>query len=157
MRLEPDIARVAALIGEPSRTALLTVLLDGASRPASELAAAAGVSPTAASGHLAKLVQGRLLLAETAGRHRYYRLAGPEVATAVEALAQLTELPAVLRPPRLSPAAQALRAARSCYDHLAGRLAVAVAAALEARGHLVRGEGQIYQTGDEDARRWFAR
>jgi DNA-binding transcriptional ArsR family regulator len=157
MRIEPNIARVAALFGEPSRAAILTVLLDGRSLPAGELARTAGVSVTGASGHLAKLVNGDLLAVEVEGRHRYYRLASPAVAAVIEDLAQLAGRPTLFSLPELSPAAKALRLARSCYDHLAGELAVAIAAALEGRKYLIRGEGRRYNIGGESARRWFAR
>lgn len=157
MRIEPNIAQLAALFGEPSRSAILTVLLDGRSLPAGELARTAGVSVTAASGHLAKLVEGNLLAMEVEGRHRYYRLSGPKVATVIEELAELAGRPAVLGLPKLSPAATALRSARSCYDHLAGELAVAVAGALEKKKYLVRGEGKRYELGGMAARRWFTR
>lgn len=92
---------------------------------------------------------------EREGRHRYYRLASEAVATVIEDLAHLAKLPLVLTQPRLSPAAQALRQARSCYNHLAGELAVAIALALEERGYLRRGEGKRYDLGGEGARRWF--
>ncbi|HEX3817312.1 MAG TPA: helix-turn-helix domain-containing protein [Chthoniobacterales bacterium] len=157
MRVEPNIAQLAALFGEPSRSAMLTVLLDGRSLPAGELARATGVSATAASGHLAKLVDGNLLAVEVEGRHRYYRLAGSKVATVIEELAQLAGRPAILSLPKLSPDASALRLARSCYDHLAGELAVAIASALEKRNYLVRGEGKRYEMGGTAARRWFMR
>ena len=156
MRIEPNIAPVASLFGEPSRAAILTVLLDGRALPAGELARVAGLTPTAASGHLGKLVEGRLVTVQNAGRHRYYRLAGAAVATAIEALAQLTPRPVCLALPPLSPAARALRHARSCYNHLAGELAVDVAQALEARGYLLRGPDRRYELGGEAARRWFA-
>ena len=157
MRIEPNIARIGALFGESSRAAILTVLLDGRALPAGELASAAGVSPTTASGHLAKLVAGRLLAVEVGGRHRYYRLAGPAVATVIEDLAQLAPVPAVLQQPKLSPPARALRLARTCYDHLAGEVAVAIAAALEERAYLARGEKRIYRVSGEVALAWFAR
>jgi len=157
MRIEPNIAQVASLFGESSRAAILTVLLDGRSLPASELAYAAGVGTTAASGHLAKLVAGGLLVLEAEGRHRYYRLAGSEVAAVIEDLAQLTKQPAILTLPKLSLAAKALRRARTCYDHLAGELAVSIAVALEKREYLVRGEGKRYELGGEAAHRWFAK
>jgi DNA-binding transcriptional ArsR family regulator len=133
MRGEPNIATIAALIGDPARAAILTALTDGRALPAGELAVSAGLSPSAASAHLAKLLEGGLLLLEREGRHRYYRLAGPGVAAALESLAVISVQPscvAVARPPQ----AQALRYARSCYDHLAGELGVAIALALEDRG-----------------------
>src|SRR5215471_3066174 len=84
MRDEPDVASVAALIGDPSRTAMLAALADGRALPAGELAAAAGLSLSGASAQLARLTQGGLLTVEREGRHRYYRLAGPQVAAAPE-------------------------------------------------------------------------
>ena len=157
MRIEANIAPVAALFAEPSRAAIMSVLLDGRALPAGELATLAGVSPTAASAHLAKLIDGGLLSVEVEGRHRYYRLANTGVAQVIEELALLTKKPAIFRTPPLPRAARALRHARSCYDHLAGELAVAIAAALENRGWLVRGEGKRYEFGKEEGRKWFAR
>jgi DNA-binding transcriptional ArsR family regulator len=124
-----DVAAVAALIGEPARAAVLMALADGRALAATTLAAEASVAPSTASEHLARLVDGGLVSVEAAGRHRYYRLARPEVAEAVEALARL----APHRPIRsLSQGthAAALRRARTCYDHLAGRLGVALLDAL---------------------------
>src|SRR6185437_1475224 len=111
---------------------MLMTLADGRALPAGELAWAAGVTAQTASGHLAKLLDGRLLCCESEGRHRYYRLAGPEVARLLEQLACLAPPVAVARKP-LSREAKALRHARRCYDHLAGELGVAVTAALEQR------------------------
>ena len=141
MEREPGIATVAALIGDIGRAAMLTALVDGRALPAGELAAAAGLSPPAASAHLARLTDGGLLAVERAGRHRYYRLAGPEVAAILEALASHAGQP--LRPTAArTPQVRALRHARTCYDHLAGELGVAVAAALENRGLLVPAGGK---------------
>jgi len=140
MRGEPDIASVAALIGDPSRTAMLAALADGRALPAGELAAAAGLSLSGASAQLARLTQGGLLTMEREGRHRYYRLAGPQVAAALEGLALLAMTPS--RPRARSPAAEALRRARTCYDHLAGELGVALAQTLEDRGLVTAGEGK---------------
>jgi DNA-binding transcriptional ArsR family regulator len=156
VRVEPNIAPVAALFGEPSRAAILTVLLDGRALPAGELAAIAGLSPTAASGHLLKLIHGGLLAVHVEGRHRYYRLANAAVATVIEDLAQLSGGPPCFSLPKLPPSLLALREARTCYDHLAGELSVAIAAALEMRGWLRRGEGKRYEIGDESGRKWFA-
>jgi DNA-binding transcriptional ArsR family regulator len=140
MRDEPDVASVAALIGDPSRAAMLAALVDGRALPAGELAAAAGLSLSGASAQLARLTEGGLLTMEREGRHRYYRLAGPQVASALEGLAQLAVTPR--RPRARSPAAEALRRARTCYDHLAGELGVTLAQALEERGLVVAGEGK---------------
>ena len=111
----------AAVLGDPTRAAIVLALMDGRSRPAKRLALDAGVTAQTASVHLRKLVEARMLAWEGRGRCKYFRLAGPDVAHAVEAL---SELDAIDR--RLSPAAQDLRFARCCYDHLAGRLGVAV-------------------------------
>lgn len=141
MRDEPNIAIVAALIGDTGRAAILAALVDGRALPAGELAAAAGLSPPAASAHLAKLTDGGLLTVEREGRHRYYRLAGPEVANVLESLACLI---GQLSPSQVTrgPQARALRHARTCYDHLAGELGVAGAAALEGHGVLTSAEGK---------------
>jgi DNA-binding transcriptional ArsR family regulator len=137
--MDANIASPAALIGDPARAAMLLALLDGRALPATQLAWTAGVTPQAASNHLAKLADGGLLAVSRQGRHRYYRLAGPQVAQALEALARLNPVPKPLDPP-LSPKARRLREARTCYDHLAGRLGVALADALE-RGALIEPDG----------------
>jgi DNA-binding transcriptional ArsR family regulator len=133
--MEANIALPAALIGDPVRAAILSALCDGRAQPASALAYAARVTPQSASNHLAKLLEGGLLAVESEGRHRYYRLASPQVATAIEALAHLAPPIRSLDAP-LTSKARRLRFSRSCYDHLAGGLGVAVAAELEARGYL---------------------
>lgn len=137
--MEANVALPAALIGDPTRAAMLLALLDGRALPATQLAWSAGVSPQAASNHLSKLADGGLVTVARQGRHRYYRLAGPEVAQALEALSRLTPTPKPLDPP-LSPTARRLREARTCYDHLAGRLGVALADAFERNG-LIEGDG----------------
>lgn len=130
-------AATAALIGEPSRLAMLTATLDGRALTAGELARVAGVTPQTASGHLAQLAGAGLLQVLQQGRHRYYRLASAEVANLLESLMQATasSLPAV-RLPAPGPRDAALRRARSCYDHLAGRLGVGLGDALVERGCL---------------------
>jgi DNA-binding transcriptional ArsR family regulator len=133
--MDANIALPAALIGDPARAAILSALCDGRAQPASALAYAARVTPQSASNHLAKLLEGGLLAVETEGRHRYYRLASPQVATAMEALAHLAPPVRSLDAP-LTAKARRLRFCRSCYDHLAGRLGVAVAAELEGQGYL---------------------
>jgi hypothetical protein len=114
---------------------MLVALLDGRSLPASELAAIAGVKAPTASAHLAQLVAGGLVTDRRLGRHRYFTLAGPEVADAVEALQRIAPRQAV-RSYRQSAAAERLAEARSCYDHLAGRTALRLADALVAEGSL---------------------
>lgn len=137
--MEANVALPAALIGDPVRAAMLLALFDGRALPATQLAWIAGVSPQAASNHLAKLNDGGLVAVTRQGRHRYYRLSGPDVAAALEAL---THLAPALRPldPPLSPKARKLCEARTCYDHLAGRLGVALADAFEREG-LIAADG----------------
>ena len=112
---------------------MLAALGDGRSLPASALAAEAGVAPSTASGHLARLVEGGLLAAESRGRRRYFRLCGPEVAEALEALACIAPREPV-RSLRQATRVEALHSARTCYDHLAGRLGTALMDALLERG-----------------------
>lgn len=132
----PYIAEVAALIGDAARADMLLSLKDDGVLSASELAHVAGVAPNTASGHLAKLTQARLIAVERQGRHRYYRLASPEVAEALEALEVLAVKAASrARPPQGRE--DAIRFARSCYDHLAGELGVKLTWALVDQGHLV--------------------
>jgi DNA-binding transcriptional ArsR family regulator len=143
MGLPPTITAAAFLIADPARSAILMALLDGRARPAGELAYAAGVTAQTASAHLGKLRAGGLLSVETQGRHRYYRLAGPHVAQALEHLAAIRpQGPVRRRAP--SAEARALRFARCCYDHLAGHLGVAVTEALQARDFLRPAEGGRY-------------
>src|ERR1700755_565811 len=134
--MEANIATPAALIGDPVRAALLLALFDGRVMPATALAWQVGVSPQTASNHLSKLVAGGLLSVTAKGRCRYYRLASPQVAHALEALAVLGPPPRELNHPH-SPQARRLRDARSCYDHLAGKLGVALTDALEANGWII--------------------
>jgi DNA-binding transcriptional ArsR family regulator len=137
---DSDIASVGALVADRGRCRILLALGDGRALPASRLAAEAGVSPATASSHLAKLTGAGLLAVEAHGRHRYYRLAGPAVGELIEALQRLAPA-APVRSLRQGTRAQALRSARTCYDHLAGRLGVGVMSALLERGHLVGGDG----------------
>lgn len=124
-----DVASIAFLIGDPARCAMLHALLGGSALPAGELARAAGIAPATATGHLRKLVHAGLVQAVAQGRHRYHRLSGPQVASALEALALLAP-PIPVRSLRQSRTAHALAEARTCYDHLAGHLGVAVSEAL---------------------------
>ncbi|MGN6233350.1 MAG: ArsR/SmtB family transcription factor [Trinickia sp.] len=155
MSLQPAIASAAFLIADPARAAMLTSLVDGRARPASELAFAAGITAQTASSHLAKLLAGGLLTVETEGRHRYYRLAGSHVAVALETLASIgPEIHPRSRP--LSADAQRLRFARCCYDHLAGRLGVAVTQALVRRGYLIGADDKRFDVMPAGAA-WLAR
>ncbi len=132
---DADIATVAALVGEPARAAVLMALLDGRALSASTLAAEAGVAASTLSGHLARLVDGGLLRVEASGRNRYFRIARPEVGDALEALARLAPRRPI-RSLRQATHAEAIRRARTCYDHLAGRVGVALLDALVAGGEL---------------------
>ena len=124
-----DLAPAAALIADPTRAAILSALLPGRPLAAGELARLAGVGAATASFHLAKLLDGGMVTVARQGRHRYYRLAGHEVATALEAIGLISPgVPA--RTLRQSREAEALAQARTCYDHLAGRAGVELLAAL---------------------------
>ena len=133
-------ARTAALIGDPARASMLAALLDGRALTATELARVAGVTPQTASGHLARLTEGGLLCVARQGRHRYHRLASAAVAGMLESLmsvsGELADDAGATRAPRVGPHDKALRLARTCYDHLAGEVAVAIADAMAARGEI---------------------
>ena len=131
-----DFSRVAFLLGDPVRARMLAILMNGQARSASELALDGGVAPSTASTHLAQLVQAGLLERVSQGRHRYFRLAGPQVAQVVEAMMGLT--PPSLR--RVGPADPQLRRARVCYDHLAGELAVHWRKQMQRQGYLLPGD-----------------
>ncbi|MFN2561102.1 MAG: ArsR/SmtB family transcription factor [Jatrophihabitans sp.] len=136
-----DIAPVAALLADRTRARIIAALVDGRALPASVIAQESGVSASTTSEHLARLVTGGLLHVEPSGRHRYYRLAGPDVAAAVEALAVIAPQPPVTSL-RESTRAAAMRRARTCYDHLAGRVGVGLMQAFVDRGALVRVDGR---------------
>ena len=130
-------AEIAALAGDPARAGMLHALMDGRALTATELAQVAGVTPQTASGHLARMTAAGLLGMEKQGRHRYHRLASPAVARMVEGIMQVAAQVATRRKAVVTgPRDAALRSARTCYDHLAGRLAVAVTDAMVASGHL---------------------
>ncbi|UVK39588.1 winged helix-turn-helix domain-containing protein [Mesorhizobium sp. AR10] len=142
MREGPDIARIASLVGDPARANMLTALMGGTALTASELALEAGVSLPTASSHLGKLMEGGLLTVASQGRHRYYGLAGPQVAGMIEAI---TGVAASVGPQRVRPGPRdaAMRVARVCYDHLAGEQAVAMLDRLVERQILVREDKEI--------------
>jgi len=126
------IAETAALVGDPARANMLAALMDGRALTASELARVGGVAPQTASGHLARLTEAGLLAVERQGRHRYHRLASPSVAHMLESIMSVAaDLGGTGANRRSSvvvgPRDQALRRARTCYDHLAGQVAVALA------------------------------
>lgn len=139
------LAEHAALMGDPARANMLVALMAGQALTAGELALSAGVTAQTASGHLGKMVQSHLLAVEKQGRHRYYRLASAQVAHALETLMALSS-EAPKRPRRVGPKDIALRTARTCYDHIAGRLGVALADSLQQQGHVEFGEGAVRVT-----------
>jgi DNA-binding transcriptional ArsR family regulator len=148
MSADVRMAEVAALVGDPARANILAALMGGQALTASELAYAASVSPQTTSGHLGKLSDGRLISCIKQGRHRYYRIATPRVAEMLEGImAVVADLPARHRP--VSALDEAMRAARTCYDHVAGKLGVGLTDALCARGHLVLADegGEITASG----------
>jgi DNA-binding transcriptional ArsR family regulator len=140
-------AEIAALVGNPARANILSALMDGGSLSAGELAFAAGVSPPTASGHLAMLSDAGLVLREKRGRQMHYRLASREIGHMLESIMAV----AVVGAPRQRPwrGEESLRIARTCYDHLAGHLGVALADALTGRGHVLLGEdgGEVTKGG----------
>src|SRR3954449_7471706 len=140
MQGDLDIAAAAAVLAEPSRARILLALMDRRALPASVLASEAGVAPSTAREHLARLVDTGFLTVERHGRHRYFRIAGPPVADVVEALGAVAP-EAPVRSLREGTRAHALRQGRTCYDHLAGRLGTALMGALIERGLLTGGDG----------------
>jgi DNA-binding transcriptional ArsR family regulator len=134
--IAPQLAELAGLIADPGRARILSRLMDGGAQTASELALLAGVTPQTASWHLSRLVQRALLKVERRGPRRLYRLATPLVAQMLEGMMTV----AVTGPQASRPSARIddqMRRARTCYDHLAGELGVAVTDALRERGYLV--------------------
>lgn len=129
-------AELGLLLGEPARAAMLAALMDGRALSAGELATVAGVAPQTASGHLARLTEAGLLKVERQGRHRYHRLASADIAQLLETFMQVASVSALPpgRSPLIGPRDVAMRRARTCYDHLAGELGVALCDALVARG-----------------------
>ena len=144
-----SVSRLASLIGEPARTAMLLQLMDDRQLTASELARAAGVAASTASSHLAQLVDAGVLRVNSNGRHRYHRLASQAVAQMLESIMQVAAQSSAATAARLrvGPRDESMRRARTCYDHLGGRLAVAITECLAQEGGLVLGEEQGELTG----------
>jgi DNA-binding transcriptional ArsR family regulator len=145
MATQPTFAAVASLLGDPARAAMIDVMMDGGSHAAAALAEAAGISAQTASAHLARLVAGAVVAVEAEGRQRRYALKSPKVAQAVEALSALA------LPREGAPRMQVMAAARTCYDHLAGKLGVAAARSLEARRMLTRAGDRFELTSEGKA------
>jgi DNA-binding transcriptional ArsR family regulator len=149
MTTATNMAEVAALVGDPARANILCALLDGRALTASELTYAARVTPQTTSGHLATLHAAKLIELIPQGRHRYYRLAGPHVGQMLESIMNV----AIVGPPRHQPRTRlddALRNARTCYDHLAGKLGVALSDGLVAHDHVILGSeaGEVTEDGE---------
>jgi DNA-binding transcriptional ArsR family regulator len=140
MHGDVDIASIGALVADRGRARILLALGDGRALPASVLADEAGVAASTASAHLARLVKGGMLRVERHGRHRYFRLAGPEVGELIEAIARISP-PAPVRSLKQGSKAHAVRFARTCYDHLAGMLGTQLMEALLERDLLTGGNG----------------
>lgn len=148
---DTDIAAVAEVLGDRGRVRMLAALADRRALPASVLATEAGVAASTASVHLARLVAAGLVTVERHGRHRYYRLAGPHVAETLESLARIAP-PAPVRSLREGTRAHAIRRARTCYDHLAGRLGTSLMSALLDRDILTGGDGLYHPDRDHHDR-----
>jgi len=142
-----SMAEIAALIGDPARANMMQALMDGRALTAGELATLAGITPQTASGHLRQLTQSGLLTVWTQGRHRYHRLATPQVARLLESLMLVAAGTATPRL-RTGPRDEAMRRARTCYDHIAGRLGVALADSMERNGWVEMQEEAAIVTGD---------
>jgi DNA-binding transcriptional ArsR family regulator len=140
MHGDVDIASIGALVADPGRARILLALGDGRALPASVLADEAGVAASTASAHLSRLVKGGMLRVERHGRHRYFRLAGPEVGDLIEALARISP-PAPVRSMKQGSKAHAVRFARTCYDHLAGVLGTKLMEAMLEHELLAGGDG----------------
>ena len=136
MKEGPDIARIAALIGDPARANMLTALMSGKALTASELAGEAGITLQTASSHLSKLQAAGLTRLRKQGRHRYFSLSGDDVGAVLEALMGLAAKNGHTRL-RTGPRDPALRKARVCYNHLAGDFGVRLYESLEARHHIL--------------------
>ena len=138
-------AMIAALVGDPARSNMLTALMSGRALTATELAQEAGITPQTASSHLAKLEASHLIVPEKQGRHRYYRLTGPDVAAVLEGLMGLAARAGHLRT-RTGPSDPGLRRARVCYDHLAGDFGVRMLDAMTEKRLVRRHKGTINLT-----------
>ncbi len=141
----PDIAPVAVLLGDPTRGRMLALLMDGRAQTATELALEGGVTASTASSHLARLTDAGLLTVVQQGRHRYFRIASPEVAATIEALMSIAARRG-FHATRTGPSDDGLREARVCYDHLAGRAGVRLMDRLRARGIVDDRDGAVALT-----------
>ncbi len=153
MDVSNELVEVAVLLGEPARVTMLWNLLDGQARPAGELAFLSNVSPQSASLHLGKLVNAGMLKVANQGRHRYYTIANPQIAHVIESMETLIPSAAKSKPLPRSQMPD-FRMARTCYDHLAGKLAVDIVGAMLTNGLVSLGKKDfvISKTGSN----WFS-
>lgn len=151
-----NMAEIAALVGDTARANMLTALMDGRALTASELAYIAGISASTASGHLAKLTEANLLSLVKQGRHRYFRLASPLVGNMLEGLMAVAAIEGPKRYRPASPRDAALRQARTCFNHLAGKLGVGIADALTSQQHILLDEdaGILTESGTAMLEAW---
>ena len=152
-----NLAETAALLSDPARASMLMALMGGVALPAGQLAMVANVAPQTASSHLARMVAGQLLTVEQQGRHRYYRITNADVANAVEALLAITPRNGSASEsgvPQAPRGSLGLVNARSCYSHLAGKVAVAMTAALVKRGLLAESAPRNFMV-SKQGRAWF--
>lgn len=147
MGINPNMAEIAALLGETSRATILASMMDGRFHTASELAYMAAIKPQTASFHLAKLVEGKLIKVEKQGRHRYFQLAGEDIAHFLESFLAISPPPEV-RSLKQSSQIKLLQDARTCYDHLAGKLGVQLTESMLKAGYLTL-EGKQFVLTDE--------
>lgn len=151
MEQEPDIEALARAIGDPTRIKMLTLLMEGRALTAKEMAYGAGVEPATATAHLKRLLDERLVSVAVQGRHKYVRLASPDVAQLMELMMAVAPRVNVRRPvPRVE---EKLRQARMCYDHLAGELGIGITDGLVKQGLLRKGQDAFAVTGKGAA--WF--
>ncbi|MEY9978484.1 ArsR/SmtB family transcription factor [Lysinibacillus sp. RC79] len=147
MGINPNMAEIASLLGETSRATMLASMMDGRFHTASELAYMAAIKPQTASFHLAKLVDGKLVKVEKQGRHRYFQLADEEIAHLLESFLAISPPPEV-RSLKQSSQMKLLQGARTCYDHLAGKLGVQLTDSLVNAGYLKLEEKQFLITSE---------
>jgi len=151
MDVSQEFSQVAALICEPARAKMLWYLLDGKAYTATELASFADISITSVSNHLSRLLDADMVKVQVQGRYRYYTFANPQVAYAVEALAQLTPANSSIKSKQLSPPGE--KYCRTCYDHLAGFVGVQLVETMEKKGYLKKSEQQYLVT--KNGWKWF--
>ncbi|MEV5114435.1 ArsR/SmtB family transcription factor [Peribacillus frigoritolerans] len=145
MSINPNMVEIASLLGETSRATILASLLDGRFHTAGELALLAAITPQTASFHLSKLVEGNLVIVEKHGRHRYYQLANGEIAHILESFLAISPPPEV-RSLKQSSQVKMLQEARTCYDHLAGKLGVQLTESMLKAGYLKKEEREFTVT-----------